>query len=148
VIAEVARGSAEDVDLAVRAARRAFDDGAWAQADPRERKRVLLRWAELIDERAEELAQLESADVGHPITDARNVDVPGARNCIAWYAEAIDKVYGEIAPTGADALALIGREPLGVIGAVIPWNYPLIITAWKLAPALATGNSVVLKPAE
>ena len=148
MIAEVARGSAEDVDLAVRAARRAFDDGAWAQADPRERKRVLLRWAELIDERAEELAQLESADVGHPITDARNVDVPGARNCIAWYAEAIDKVYGEIAPTGADALALIGREPLGVIGAVIPWNYPLIITAWKLAPALATGNSVVLKPAE
>ncbi|HUA06511.1 MAG TPA: aldehyde dehydrogenase [Solirubrobacteraceae bacterium] len=148
VIAEVARGSAEDVDLAVRAARRAFDDGSWAFADPVGRKRVLLRWAELIDEHAEELAQLESADVGHPISDARNVDVPNARNCIAWYAEAIDKVYGEIAPTGADALALIGREPLGVIGAVIPWNYPLIITAWKLAPALATGNSVVLKPAE
>jgi len=148
VIAEVARGSAEDVDLAVRAARRAFDDGTWALADPVQRKRVLLRWASLIDERSEELAQLESADVGHPITDARNVDVPNARNCIAWYAEAIDKVYGEIAPTGADALALVGREPLGVIGAVIPWNYPLIITAWKLAPALATGNSVVLKPAE
>ena len=148
IVAEVARGSAEDIDLAVRAARRAFDDGAWASADPRERKRVLLRWAELIDEHAEELAQLESADAGHPITDARKVDVPNARNCIAWYAEAIDKVYGEIAPTGADALALIGREPLGVVGAVIPWNYPLIITAWKLAPALATGNSVVLKPAE
>ena len=148
IVAEVARGSAEDIDLAVRAARRAFDDGAWASADPRERKRVLLRWAELIDEHAEELAQLESADAGHPITDARKVDVPNARNCIAWYAEAIDKVYGEIAPTGADALALIGREPLGVVGAVIPWNYPLIITAWKLAPALATGNSAVLKPAE
>jgi len=148
IVAEVARGSADDVDLAVRAARRAFDDGSWALADPRERKRVLLRWAALIDEHAEELAQLESADVGHPISDARNVDVPNARNCIAWYAEAIDKVYGEIAPTGADALALIGREPLGVIGAVVPWNYPLIITAWKLAPALATGNSVVLKPAE
>ena len=132
----------------MRAARRAFDDGSWAFADPRERKRVLLRWAQLIDEHAEELAQLESADVGHPISDARNVDVPGARNCIAWYAEAIDKVYGEIAPTGADALAMIGRGPLGVIGAVVPWNYPLIITAWKLAPALATGNSVVLKPAE
>ena len=144
----MARGSAEDIDLAVRAGRRAFDDGSWALADPRERKRVLLRWATLIDEHLEELAQLESADVGHPITDARNVDVPNARNCIAWYAEAIDKVYGEIAPTGADALALVGREPLGVIGAVIPWNYPLIITAWKLAPALATGNSVVLKPAE
>ncbi|HUB03705.1 MAG TPA: aldehyde dehydrogenase, partial [Solirubrobacteraceae bacterium] len=148
VIAEVARGSAEDVDLAVRAARRAFDDGTWALADPVQRKRVLLRWASLIDERSEELAQLESADAGHPITDARNVDVPNARNCVAWYAEAIDKLYGEIAPTGADALALVGREPLGVIGAVIPWNYPLIITAWKLAPALATGNSVVLKPAE
>jgi acyl-CoA reductase-like NAD-dependent aldehyde dehydrogenase len=148
VIGEVARGASEDVDRAVRAARRAFEDGAWALADPAERKRVLLRLAELIDQHAEELAQLESADVGHPISDARGVDVPGARNCFAWYAEAIDKVYGEIAPTGADALGLIGREPLGVIGAVVPWNYPLIITAWKLAPALATGNSVVLKPAE
>ena len=148
VIASVAAGAAEDVDLAVRAARRAFEAGEWALADPAQRKRVLLRLAELIDEHAEELAQLESADVGHPISDARNVDVVNARNCFAWYAEAIDKVYGEIAPTGADALALIGREPLGVVGAVVPWNYPLIITAWKLAPALATGNSVVLKPAE
>ncbi len=148
VLADVARGSAEDVDRAVRAARRSFDDGVWALADPLERKRVLLRLAGLIDEHAEELAQLESADVGHPISDARGVDVPGARNCFAWYAEAIDKVYGEIAPTGPGALALVGREPVGVVGAVIPWNYPLIITAWKLAPALATGNSVVLKPAE
>jgi gamma-glutamyl-gamma-aminobutyraldehyde dehydrogenase/4-guanidinobutyraldehyde dehydrogenase/NAD-dependent aldehyde dehydrogenase len=148
VLGEVARCSGEDVDRAVRAGRRAFEDGGWALADPGQRKRTLLRLAELIDEHAEELAQLESADVGHPIGDARGVDVPGARNCFAWYAEAIDKVYGEIAPTGADALALIGREPLGVVGAVVPWNYPLIITAWKLAPALATGNSVVLKPAE
>ena len=148
VIASVGAGGAEDVDRAVRAARRSFEAGEWALADPAQRKRVLLRLAELIDEHAEELAQLESADVGHPISDARNVDVVNARNCFAWYAEAIDKVYGEIAPTGADALALIGREPLGVVGAVVPWNYPLIITAWKLAPALATGNSVVLKPAE
>lgn len=148
VIARVARGSAEDIDRAVDAARRSFDDGAWAFADPVERKRVLLRLAELIDEHTDELAGLESADVGHPVGDARGVDVPGARNTFAWYAEAIDKVYGEIAPTGADALALVGREPLGVVGAVIPWNYPLILTAWKLAPALATGNSVVLKPAE
>ncbi|HUA49426.1 MAG TPA: aldehyde dehydrogenase family protein [Solirubrobacteraceae bacterium] len=148
VLADVSRGSAEDVDRAVRAARRSFDDGAWARADPLERKRVLLRLAGLIDEHAEELAQIESADVGHPISDARGVDVPGARNCFAWYAEAIDKIYGEIAPTGADALALVEREPLGVLGAVVPWNYPLIITAWKLAPALAVGNSVVLKPAE
>ena len=148
VIASVGAGGPEDVDRAVRAARRSFEAGEWALADPAQRKRVLLRLAELIDEHAEELAQLESADVGHPISDARNVDVVNARNCFAWYAEAIDKVYGEIAPTGADALALIGREPLGVVGAVVPWNYPLIITAWKLAPALATGNSVVLKPAE
>lgn len=148
VIASVARGSSEDVDRAVRAARRSFDDGVWALAEPLERKRVLLRLAGLIEEHAEELAQLESADVGHPISDARGVDVPGARNCFAWYAEAIDKVYGEIAPTGVDALALVQREPIGVIGAVVPWNYPLIITAWKLAPALAAGNSVVLKPAE
>ena len=148
VIANVARGGGEDIDRAVRAARRSFDGGEWALADPAQRKRVLLRLAQLIDEHAEELAQLESADVGHPIGDARNVDVVNARNCFAWYAEAIDKVYGEIAPTGADALALVGREPLGVVGAVVPWNYPLIITAWKLAPALATGNSVVLKPAE
>jgi gamma-glutamyl-gamma-aminobutyraldehyde dehydrogenase/4-guanidinobutyraldehyde dehydrogenase/NAD-dependent aldehyde dehydrogenase len=99
-------------------------------------------------EQLERLATIESLDTGHPISDARNVDVPNAARCFRWYGEAIDKVYGEIAPTAADALALIGREPLGVVGAVVPWNYPLIITAWKLAPALAAGNSVVLKPAE
>jgi gamma-glutamyl-gamma-aminobutyraldehyde dehydrogenase/4-guanidinobutyraldehyde dehydrogenase/NAD-dependent aldehyde dehydrogenase len=148
VVAEVTRGSGEDIDRAVRAARRSFEAGQWATCAASERKRVLLRLAELIDERAGELAALESMDVGHPIGDAQRVDVPGARNCFAWYAEAIDKVYGEIAPTGADALALIGREPVGVVGAVVPWNYPLIVTSWKLAPALAAGNSVVLKPAE
>jgi acyl-CoA reductase-like NAD-dependent aldehyde dehydrogenase len=148
VIASVARCSSEDIDRAVLAARRAFEDGGWALADPARRKRVLLALAGLIDEHREELAQLESTDVGHPIGDARRVDVRGARNCFAWYAEAIDKVYGEIAPTGADALGLISREPLGVVGAVVPWNYPLILAGWKLAPALASGNSVVLKPAE
>jgi len=148
VITEVARCSAVDVDAAVKAARDAFQRGDWSAAAPRERGLVLLRLAELIDDHHEQLAQLESADTGHPISDARNVDVPGARRTFAYYGEAIDKVYGEIAPTGADALALISREPLGVVGAVVPWNYPLIITAWKLAPALAAGNSVVLKPAE
>ena len=148
VIAAVARGGEEDIDRAVRAARAAFDRGEWALIDPAKRKRVLLKLASLIDEHRDELAELESVDVGHPITDARRVDVPGTRNCFSWYAEAIDKVYGEIAPTGVDALALVGREPLGVVGAVVPWNYPLIVTSWKLAPALATGNSVVLKPAE
>ena len=146
-IAQVARGGDADIDRAVVAARRAFDRGDWALADPAERGRVLLRLAALMTER-DDLAMLESRDTGHPISDARSVDVPNAARCFAWYGEAIDKVYGEIAPTSADALALIGREPLGVVGAVVPWNYPLIISAWKLAPALAAGNSVVLKPAE
>jgi acyl-CoA reductase-like NAD-dependent aldehyde dehydrogenase len=148
VITAVARCREADIDRAVRAARRAFEDGGWAMADPRERRRVLLALAELIDQDLERLALIESSDTGHPIDDARGVDVPGARATFAYYAEALDKLYGEIAPTGPDALALISREPLGVIGAVVPWNYPLIITAWKLAPALAAGNSVVLKPAE
>jgi acyl-CoA reductase-like NAD-dependent aldehyde dehydrogenase len=148
VIAEVARGGSEDIDRAVRAARRAFERGGWALADPVERKRVLLALATLMSDHLEELAQLEARDTGHPISDARSVDVPNAARCFAWYAEAIDKVYGEIAPTAADTLALISHEPLGVVGAVVPWNYPLIIAAWKLAPALAVGNSVVLKPAE
>jgi acyl-CoA reductase-like NAD-dependent aldehyde dehydrogenase len=148
VLADVARGAAQDVDRAVRAARAAVERGDWALADPAQRGRVLVRLAALMTEHLERLAQIESRDTGHPIGDARSVDVPGAARCFAWYGEAIDKVYGEIAPTAADALALIGREPLGVVGAVVPWNYPLIITAWKLAPALAAGNSVVLKPAE
>jgi acyl-CoA reductase-like NAD-dependent aldehyde dehydrogenase len=148
VLADVARGDAADVDRAVAAARRTFDAGDWAQADPAARGRVLVRLAELMLDQHERLAEIESIDTGHPISDARNVDVPTAARCFAWYGEAVDKVYGEIAPTAADALALIGREPLGVVGAVVPWNYPLIITAWKLAPALAAGNSVVLKPAE
>jgi acyl-CoA reductase-like NAD-dependent aldehyde dehydrogenase len=147
-LAQVARGDREDVDRAVRAARRAFERGDWALAGPAQRGRVLIRLAELMDAHLEELALLEALDTGHPIGDARAVDVPNAARCFAWYGEAIDKVYGQIAPTAADALALISREPLGVVGAVVPWNYPLIIAAWKLAPALATGNSVVLKPAE
>jgi gamma-glutamyl-gamma-aminobutyraldehyde dehydrogenase/4-guanidinobutyraldehyde dehydrogenase/NAD-dependent aldehyde dehydrogenase len=147
-IAQVARGGAEDIDRAVRAARRAFEREDWAYADPAQRGRVLVRLAELMTEHLDELARLEAVDTGHPIGDARGVDVPNAARCCAWYGQAIDKVYGEIAPTAADALALIAREPLGVVGAVVPWNYPLIIAAWKLAPALAAGNSVVLKPAE
>ena len=147
-LAQVARGDAQDIDRAVRAARRAFERGDWALADPAQRGRVLVALADLIVANLEELALLESLDTGHPISDARSVDVPNASRCFAWYGEAIDKVYGQIAPTAADALALISREPLGVVGAVVPWNYPLIIAAWKLAPALATGNSVVLKPAE
>jgi gamma-glutamyl-gamma-aminobutyraldehyde dehydrogenase/4-guanidinobutyraldehyde dehydrogenase/NAD-dependent aldehyde dehydrogenase len=146
-IAEVALAGTRDAERAVATARRAFDDGRWADRPPVERKRVLLRFAALVREHADELALLESLDVGHPIRDAVNVDVPGAANCLQWYAEAADKLYGETGPTGPDALSLVTREPLGVVAALVPWNYPLIIAAWKLGPALATGNSVVLKPA-
>lgn len=148
MIAEVSECEEVDVNLAVGAARAAFEDGRWANQTPAERKEVLLRLAGLIEENLQELALLESLDVGKPIGDALAVDVPGAAGYFRWFGEAVDKRYGEVAPTGADALALITREPFGVVGAVVPWNYPLIISAWKVAPALATGNSVVLKPAE
>ncbi len=148
VLAEVCAAGAEDVDDAVRAARAAFEAGTWSEADPRTRKKVLLRWADLVREHAEELALLESLDIGKPIRDCLAVDVPGAASCLQWYAEAVDKLYDEVAPVPRSALALVTREPLGVVGAIVPWNYPLIITAWKLGPALAMGNSVVLKPAE
>lgn len=148
VLAEVAECDAEDVDRAVRAGRAAFEGGSWSRAAPADRKKVLLRLAELVRENLEELALVETLDVGKPISDSLAVDVPGAATYLQWYAEAIDKRYGEVAPTGPDSLALITREPMGVVGAVVPWNYPLILTAWKVAPALATGNSVVLKPAE
>jgi gamma-glutamyl-gamma-aminobutyraldehyde dehydrogenase len=145
---EVAAGDAEDVDRAVRAARRAFEAGDWSEAAPADRKRVLLRLAELIREHGEELALLDSLDMGKPVEDALGVDVPAAAGVFQWYAEAADKLYDEIAPTGADDLALVTREPLGVVGAVVPWNFPLDLASWKLAPALVAGNSVVLKPAE
>jgi gamma-glutamyl-gamma-aminobutyraldehyde dehydrogenase/4-guanidinobutyraldehyde dehydrogenase/NAD-dependent aldehyde dehydrogenase len=148
VLAEVQAASAEDVDRAVRSARAAFEDGRWRGLAPKERKRILLRWAELIRANAGELALLDTLEMGKPITESLRVDVAKAAETIAWYAETIDKTYDEIAPTPGDALALITREPLGVIGAVVPWNYALLIASWKLGPALATGNSVVLKPAE
>ena len=146
-IAEVAEGDATDVDHAVAAARASFDDRRWADQSPVNRKRVLLKLADLIRANRDELALLESLDVGKPIRDTLSVDVPSAAKTIQWYAETIDKVYGEIGPTGPDALSLVTREPIGVVAAIVPWNYPLIITAWKLGAALATGNSVVLKPA-
>ncbi|RTL27077.1 MAG: aldehyde dehydrogenase [Burkholderiales bacterium] len=148
LLAVVARSEAADVDAAVQAARRAFDDGRWARQAPAERKRVLQRFAELIVQHKDELALLETLDVGKPIQYSLGVDVPAAARCINWFGEAIDKVYGEIAPTPHTALALVQREPVGVVGAITPWNYPMIMAAWKLGPALACGNSVVLKPSE
>ena len=148
VTARVAAAGPADVDRAVQVARSAFERGSWARAAPRQRKLVLLRLAELMRENLGELALLETLDVGKPIGESRRVDVPTAAACFQWYGEAVDKVYGELAPAGPDALVQISREPLGVVAAVVPWNYPLIISAWKLAPALAMGNSVILKPAE
>ncbi|SCX04707.1 aldehyde dehydrogenase [Candidatus Aquiluna sp. UB-MaderosW2red] len=148
VITTVARGAEIDIDNAVRIAHQRFEEGVWSRIDPRERQKALYRLSELMLENAAELALLEAIETGHPIGDALNVDVPSAARTYRWYAEAIDKVYDQIAPAPVSALALISREPLGVIGAVVPWNYPLIISAWKLAPALAAGNSVVLKPSE
>ncbi len=148
VIANIASCSAEDVDLAVRSARKAFDSGVWSRCAPAERKRVLLKFAESLMAHREELALLESLDVGKPITNAYNGDIVSSATCIQWYAEAIDKLYGETAPSTDDMTTLIMREPLGVVGAVVPWNYPLSMASWKLGPALAAGNSVILKPAE
>ena len=147
VIARVAEGDSEDVDRAVAAARAAFDDRRWSDQPPTARKKVLLRLADLVRANLEELALLESLDVGKPIRDTLKVDVPSSATTLQWYAETIDKTYGEVGPTGPDALSLITREPIGVVAAIVPWNYPLIITAWKLGAALAAGNSVVLKPA-
>jgi gamma-glutamyl-gamma-aminobutyraldehyde dehydrogenase len=148
VLNQVASTDAADVDRAVAAARAAFVRGDWARSSPSDRKEVLLRLAQLIRDNAEELALLETLDMGKPITDALTADVPGAASIWQWHAEAIDKLYDEVAPTGRGDLALVRREPLGVVAAVVPWNYPLDMATWKCAPALATGNSVVLKPAE
>lgn len=144
----VARCDAQDIGMAVHAAREAFEDRRWASLPPAKRKRVLVRFAELMERHAEELALLETLDVGKPIRYSQTVDVRGAANCIRWYGEAIDKLYGEVAPVPEDALALITREPVGVVGAIVPWNYPMLMASWKIAPALAAGNSVVLKPSE
>ena len=146
-ITEVAEGGTEDIDRAVAAARRSFDDRRWADLSPANRKRILLKLADLIRANRDELALLESLDVGKPIRDTLAVDIPSAAKTIQWFAETIDKVYGEVGPTDATTLSLVTREPIGVVGAIVPWNYPMIITAWKLGAALSTGNSVVLKPA-
>ena len=148
VLTQVAACDAADVDAAVTAARRAFESGVWSQMDPTARKGVLLKLADLIRENLEEFALLDTLDMGKPITETSTVDVPGSAHFFQWYAEAIDKLYDEVAPTAPGDLALVRRVPLGVVGAVVPWNFPLDMATWKSAAALAAGNSVVLKPAE
>lgn len=147
-LATVASCGPLDVDRAVRGARQAFESGAWSRLAPVERKRVLLRFADLIEANAAEIARLDAVDAGKPIFDCETIDLPDVVHTIRWYAESLDKLFGRISPTGQDSLALIVREPVGVVGAVLPWNFPVAMLAWKLGPALAAGNSVIVKPAE
>lgn len=147
-LADVASCREADVNAAVSAARAAFNDRRWAGLSPRERKQTMIRFADLVLVNKEELALLETLDMGKPISASLSVDVNSAANSLRWFGEAIDKVYDEIAPTPDNTLAMITREPVGVVGAIVPWNYPMLMACWKIAPALAAGNSVVLKPSE
>jgi aldehyde dehydrogenase (NAD+)/gamma-glutamyl-gamma-aminobutyraldehyde dehydrogenase len=148
VLGTVAHCGAADVDRAVKAARHVFNDGSWSRAAPEHRKAVLIKLAGLVREHAEELATLECIDSGKTITDCLNEIGHEVPNFFQWYAELIDKSFGKVAPTGETALALIIKEPIGVVGLVLPWNFPLLMAAWKLAPALAAGCSALVKPAE
>ncbi|MCX7668841.1 MAG: aldehyde dehydrogenase family protein, partial [Anaerolineae bacterium] len=148
VTAAVAACDIEDVDRAVAAARRAFDSGVWSRMAPRDRKKILLRLADLIETHADELALIEVLDCGKPISDARTVDLPDSIETLRWHAELADKLHDQTTQTPPDIVSMIVREPIGVVGAVIPWNFPIFVAMWKLAPALAGGNSIVMKPAE
>ena len=140
--------SAEDIDLAVTKARETFEQGHWSKLHPAERKDVMIRLCKLITRNTRELAVMESLDSGKPIRDCVEIDIPETINTIKWHAEAIDKIYDQTAPVGEDALAMVVREPIGVVAAILPWNFPLLMLAWKIGPALAAGNSVIIKPAE
>src|SRR5699024_6117900 len=148
VLAQVALCEPADVDHAARKARETFASGVWAKMHPAERKQTLIRLCKLIQRNRHELAVLESLDSGKPIHDCATIDIPETINTLSWHAEAIDKLYDQVAPTGDDALALVVREPIGVVASVLPWNFPLMMLAWKIGPALAAGNSVIVKPAE
>lgn len=147
-LAQVAACDSDDIDAAVASARAAFDSGAWSSISPAERKQIMFRFADLIDENTAELAVLESLEAGKPISDCLTIDVPETAAVIRWHAEAGDKLYDAVSPTGSDTLSYITKEPIGVVGSVLPWNFPLMMAGWKLGPALVTGNSVILKPAE
>ncbi len=147
-IAAIADCGAEDVDDAVAAARRSFEDGRWRRLPPRERKRILRDLSERMLAEARDLALLEAVDMGKPVRSGLAVDVPSAAECIAWYGEAIDKLHDAVVPVDAPGSAIVRREPAGVVAAIVPWNFPLLMACWKIAPALAAGNSVVLKPSE
>ncbi|NYS62546.1 aldehyde dehydrogenase [Vreelandella salicampi] len=147
VLAEVTSCDAPDAERATQAARATFDSGVWSRCHPSQRKRVLLRLADLVETHRDELALLDTLDMGKPISSSLG-DLAGTVACLRYQAECIDKLYGEVAPTGDSALGLVLREPMGVVAAIVPWNFPLMMTSWKIAPALAAGNSVILKPSE
>ncbi|WP_290703069.1 aldehyde dehydrogenase [Amphritea sp.] len=147
LITNIAACTKEDVDFAVKSARDAFESGCWSKMHPAERKAVLLKFTRLIEQHGDELAVLECIDSGKPIVDCVTIDIPEVVNTIAWHAELIDKIYDQTAPVGSGAVAMVVREPVGVVGAVLPWNFPILMLAWKIAPSLAAGCSVVLKPA-
>jgi acyl-CoA reductase-like NAD-dependent aldehyde dehydrogenase len=148
VLARVAEGDAEDVDRAAKAARRAFDEGPWRRTNPVQREGLLLKIADLIEKHGQELAELETLDNGKSIFESRNVDIPAAAATFRYYAGWVTKITGETNPTDESFFSFTLREPVGVCGQIIPWNFPLLMAAWKLAPALACGNTLVLKPAE
>jgi gamma-glutamyl-gamma-aminobutyraldehyde dehydrogenase len=148
VLAKVAACGAEDVDFAVEKARDAFEDGRWSRLHPGERKEVLIRLAKLMKRNARELAVMESLDSGKTIYDCETVDLPETIHCLTWHAELIDKIYDQVSPASDNHVAMIVREPVGVVGLVLPWNFPLLMLAWKIGPALASGCSVIVKPAE
>jgi gamma-glutamyl-gamma-aminobutyraldehyde dehydrogenase len=148
VLANIALCGRADVDAAVDAARRTFDAGVWSRLGAADRKAIMKRLAELIDANRLELAVLESLESGKPVIDCFNIDVPDTARTIEWFGEGIDKLYDQLSPVNSTGAGLIVREPIGVVAAVLPWNFPLMMLAWKLGPALATGNSVVVKPAE
>lgn len=146
-LAEIAACGQADVDFAVAKARDAFEDGRWSKLHPGERKDVLIRLAKLLKRNARELAVMESLDSGKTIFDCETVDIPETIHCIKWHAELIDKIYDQVSPASDNHIAMVVREPVGVVGLVLPWNFPLLMMAWKIAPALAAGCSIVLKPA-
>ena len=148
VLATVAECASVDVDKAVKSARAAFDDGPWPRMSPTERKTILQRFATLIEAHCDELALMEALEAGKPISDCLQIDLPESVNTIRWHAEAADKIYDSLAPAGGGVVSMIVREPIGVVGAILPWNFPLMMAAWKLGPALASGNCIILKPAE
>lgn len=147
-LAEVAACDVQDVNVAVAAAKAAFEDGRWSALTPGARKKVLLKFAQLLEDNAHELAVLESLDSGKPVSECQNVDVPETIHTLRWHAELIDKIYDATAPTGSAAVTMVVREAIGVVGLVLPWNFPLLMLAWKIGPSLAAGCSIVVKPAK